>query len=112
MDRKTIKAKLRELAADPGQPGAAAEVQRLKGALRRLTRTQSAEPIRAREREPEPVPDGLTEADAEAIETWPPELRARLNESAFSRVVDRASSASDPDNWGVKNDLRRRGARP
>ncbi|MFF7749807.1 hypothetical protein ACFZCP_11225 [Streptomyces sp. NPDC007971] len=58
------------------------------------------------------MPDGLTEADAEAIETWPPELRARLNQSACSRVIDRESSASEPDNWGVKNALRRRGARP
>lgn len=112
MDRKTIKAKLRELAADPGQPGAAAEVQRLKGALRRLSRSQSAASAPRVEREPEPVPDGLTDADAEAIGTWPPELRARLNRSAFSRVIDRASSASDPENWGVENDIRRRGARP
>ena len=87
-------------------------MQRLKGALRRLSRTQSTASAPRVQREPEPVPDGLTEADAEAIETWPPELRARLNASVFSRVVDRASSVSDPDNWGVKNDLRRRGARP
>jgi hypothetical protein len=113
MDRKTIKAKLRELAANPGQPGAAAEVQRLKGHLRRLTRTPEPAASAPRvQREPEPVPEGLTEADADAIETWPPELRARLTESAFNRVIDRASPVSDPDNWGAKNDLRRRGARP
>lgn len=83
MDRKTIKRRLRELAADPGQPGAAAEVQKLKGALRRI---QSAE------RAPDPAPTvapvrGLTEADRAAVETWPPELRARLHDGALTRVI-------------------------
>ncbi|MET7570802.1 hypothetical protein ABZT04_20230 [Streptomyces sp. NPDC005492] len=114
-DKKGIRARLRELKAHPDRPGAAAEAQRLTATYRRLQsaeRGSPAEPAQGRERAPEPVPDGLTEADAEAVETWPPELRARLNQSAFNRVVDRASSANDPDNWGVKNDLRRRGARP
>ncbi|MEV0483749.1 hypothetical protein AB0I69_24470 [Streptomyces sp. NPDC050508] len=118
-DKKGIRARLRELKAHPDRPGAAAEAQRLAAAYRRL---QSAgrssgpeaheEPAQGRSRAPVPVPDGLTEADQAAVETWPPELRARLNESAFNQVVDRASSVSDPDNWGAKNDLRRRGARP
>ncbi|WP_328976399.1 hypothetical protein [Streptomyces canus] len=91
MDRKTIKAKLRELAANPGQPGAAAEVQRLKGHLRRLTRT----PQPAADREPEATRSrsvvdpatGLTEADRAAVETWPPELRARLHDRALTRQI-------------------------
>lgn len=113
--RKGIRARLRELKAHPDRPGAAAEAQRLTAAYRRLQSAErggTSEPAQGRSRAPEPVPDGLTEADAEAVETWPPELRTRLNESAFNRVIDRASPVSDPDNWGLKSDLRRRGARP
>ncbi|WP_329334652.1 hypothetical protein OG252_07520 [Streptomyces sp. NBC_01352] len=80
MDRKTIKRRLRELAADPGQPGAAAEVQRLKGALRRLSRPEP--PAR-----PAPEPAPAADPDAEAIATWPPELRVRLQQGAMSRVI-------------------------
>ncbi|MGI5374923.1 hypothetical protein ACQEV2_11870 [Streptomyces sp. CA-251387] len=100
MDRKTIKRRLRELAADPGQPGAAAEIQRLKGALRRLSRPEP--PARPAA---EPVP---ADPDAEAIATWPPELRARLRTASMSRKIDRASSVHDSGNWGALNDLRRR----
>ena len=101
--RKQIKRRLREIKRDPAsaQPG---EAQRLAAEYRRI---QSAE------RAPDPAPAvapirGLTEADADAVATWPPELRARLQRSAFSRVIDRGSSVNDPDNWGAKNDLRRR----
>ncbi|MFG2639286.1 hypothetical protein ACGFX8_37745 [Streptomyces sp. NPDC048362] len=101
MDLKTIRRRLRELAADPGQPGAAEEAQRLTAEYRRL---QSAQ--RAPEPEPTVAPlDGLTEADRAAVKTWPPELRARLSRSAMSRVIDR-STLDDPGGWGAKNDLR------
>ncbi|WP_158694479.1 hypothetical protein [Streptomyces canus] len=88
MDRKMIKAKLRELAADPGQPGAAAEVQRLKGALRRLPRTQPEKAQSAeRTRSDTLLPDGLSEADRAAVETWPPELCARLHDHALTQTI-------------------------
>ncbi|WP_328779941.1 hypothetical protein OIE52_37605 [Streptomyces canus] len=87
MDRKTIKAKLRELAANPGQPGAAAEVQRLKGHLRRLTRTPEPAAETTLSRSLVAPADGLTEADRAAVETWPPELRARLYDRALTRQI-------------------------
>ncbi|WP_405581441.1 hypothetical protein [Streptomyces sp. NBC_01092] len=103
MDRKTIKRRLRELAADPGQPGAAAEIQRLRGELlRERGRTGEEPPARPA---PEPAP---ADPDAEAIATWPPELRARLRTASMSRKIDRASSVHDPGSWGALNDLRRR----
>lgn len=33
------------------------------------------------------LPDGLTEADRAAVETWPPELRARLHDRALTRQI-------------------------
>ncbi|MEU7579144.1 hypothetical protein AB0B50_16260 [Streptomyces sp. NPDC041068] len=79
MDPKKIKRRLREIAADPGQPGARAEVQRLRGSLRRA-RDTTARPERRI------VPDEVDQ-DAEAIKTWPPELRARLGSYALTRVI-------------------------
>ncbi|MFJ5266172.1 hypothetical protein ACIQAC_37500 [Streptomyces sp. NPDC088387] len=54
-------------------------------------------------REPEPA-----DPDEAARATWPPELRARLQRSEFSRVIDSGSPVGDPDGWGVRSDLRRR----
>ncbi|WLW55563.1 hypothetical protein [Streptomyces sp. YU58] len=96
--RKQIKKRLREISRAPGAPGAAEEAQRLTAEYKRL---QSAE------RAPAPEPPAPA-ADADAVATWPPELRSRLQRSAFNRVVDRASSVHDPGNWGTLNDLRRR----
>lgn len=117
--RRTIREELAaELSLEAPDLERVAELNTELDAARRLWRRRRretaarAQSATKHERAPEPVPDGLTETDAEAIETWPPELRARLTESAFNRVVDRASPVSDPDNWGAKNDLRRRGARP
>ncbi|MGW1063336.1 hypothetical protein ACWD4F_02265 [Streptomyces aureus] len=98
MDRKAvnaIKAKLRELAADPGQPGGRAEAQRLRGALRRLAHPEPEEPADRAPAGPERTlsasvvnpADGLTEADRAAVETWPPELRARLHDGALTRQI-------------------------
>ncbi|MER5397553.1 hypothetical protein [Streptomyces sp. NPDC002599] len=99
MDRKAvnaIKAKLRELAADPGQPGGRAEAQRLRGALRRLAHPEPeeepadrapAEPERTLSRPVVDPADGLTEADRAAVATWPPELRNRLRDRALTRVI-------------------------
>ncbi|WP_432019154.1 hypothetical protein [Streptomyces sp. 1222.5] len=104
MDLKTIRRRLRELAADPGQPGAKAEAQRLRGELLRQRGRTGDEGAPADEPTVAPL-DGLTEADRAAVETWPPELRARLSRSAMSRVIDR-SALDDPGGWGAKNDLR------
>lgn len=110
MNRKTIKSRLRELLANPGQPGTRAEIQRLRGELLRERGRTGEEDVTEAPEAPVPAADGLTEAQQWAAAD--PELRARLQRSAFSRVIDRGSSVSDPDNWGAKNDLRRRGARP
>lgn len=104
--RKEIKRRLREIARDPSAPGAAAEAQRLTAEYKRLSRPQP-ERAPALERDLTP-PQGLTEQDQAAVDTWPLELRQRLRRSSFNRVVDRASSVNDPDNWGALNDLRRR----
>lgn len=72
---------------------------------RRDTATRARTAVRL-EREPDPTPPGGWPADQ--VARLPAELRARLNRSAFNRVIDRASSVNDPDNWGAKNDLRRR----
>ncbi|MEU8866899.1 hypothetical protein [Streptomyces umbrinus] len=101
MDRKTIKRRLRELAADPSQPGAVAEVQRLKGALRRLSRPERA-PAASRATEPTPA-----DPDAEAITTWPEELRARMRNRALTRTIMNRR-LEDPGGYGAKNDLRNR----
>ncbi|AZQ32631.1 hypothetical protein EJ357_03550 [Streptomyces cyaneochromogenes] len=95
--RKQIKKRLREIARNPNAPGAAEEAQRLTAEYKRL---QSAERTPAAE----PAP---ADPDAEAIATWPPELRARLQRSSFNRVVDRGSSVHDPGGWDTLNDPRR-----
>ncbi|WP_055491020.1 hypothetical protein [Streptomyces sp. TP-A0356] len=104
--RKEIKRRLREIARDPSAPGVAAEAQRLAAEYRRLqVADRAARPEPADEPAVAPL-DGLTEADREAVKTWPPELRARLSRSAVSRVIDR-STLDDPGGWGAKNDARR-----
>ncbi|MFG2349451.1 hypothetical protein [Streptomyces phaeochromogenes] len=88
--RRQIKKRLREIARDPGAPGAAVEAQHLTAEYRRL---QSAERDPASADRPERtlsdtlLPDGLTEADRAAVETWPPELRARLHNHALTRQI-------------------------
>ncbi|MFI8529063.1 hypothetical protein ACIGMX_02250 [Streptomyces aquilus] len=96
--RKAIKRRLREIARDPSAPGAAEEAQRLAGEYRRLSRSGVL---------PRQAPEPPAEPDAKALATWPPELRARLQRSAFNRVVDRGSSVHDPGGWGALNDARR-----
>ncbi|MFE1441563.1 hypothetical protein [Streptomyces sp. NPDC058739] len=103
MDRKAIKKRLRELAADPGQPGAASEVQRLKGALRRLSRPEAPEPAG---RWACATDDAPADPEAAALATWPPELRARRAAASFNRVID-GRTLDDPGGWGARNDLRR-----
>ncbi|WP_405906345.1 hypothetical protein OG742_11405 [Streptomyces sp. NBC_00828] len=88
---KAIKRRLRELRADPGQPGARAEIQRLIGELRRAAQARDVadmtDPASRRSGPDEAVPTdrasgkdsrGLTPADREAIKTWPTSLRSRL----------------------------------
>lgn len=100
--RKEIKKRLRELKANPGQPGATEETQRLHGEYRRLSRPQRTPALSRQVVEP-----GVSDAEAEAIGTWPDELRARLRRSAMNRVIDR-NTLEDPGGWGYKNDLRNR----
>lgn len=80
--RKVIKRRLREIKRDPTS-ATAEEVQRLHGEYKRLQQT---------ERAPEPTTpvapvSGLTEEEAAAVETWPSELRARLDEASLTRVI-------------------------
>ncbi|MCX4558099.1 hypothetical protein OHA02_18055 [Streptomyces phaeochromogenes] len=79
--RKQIKKRLREIARDPGAPGAAVEAQALHGEYRRLSRPEQA-PAAPRATEPTSA-----DPDAEAIATWPPELRARLHNRELTRVI-------------------------
>ncbi|MFJ9018765.1 hypothetical protein ACIRPU_02075 [Streptomyces sp. NPDC102259] len=81
--RREIKRELRDIARRPDTPGAAGRVQRLRAEYRRLV---SAHRAPAPERSVAP-PSGLTEEDAAAVATWPPELRARVQGAALSRVL-------------------------
>lgn len=80
--RSEIKRRLREIARDRGAPGAAAEAQSLSAEYRRLV-SASRTPAPPR---PEARPT-VREQEAEAIATWPPELRARVRGAAASRVI-------------------------
>jgi hypothetical protein len=83
-----IKRQLRALKADPSRPGAAAEFQRLRGELEHL-RT-AAKSVRRTAPPADP--------DAEAIKSWPPELRARLRAARFAAMIDAAHvSRVNPD---------------
>ncbi|WP_030314001.1 hypothetical protein [Streptomyces sp. NRRL B-3229] len=86
--RRETKRRLREIKRDPAsaEPG---EAQHL---------TAEYRPLRSAERDPAAdrpertlsdtlLPDGLTEADRAAVETWPPELRARLHDRALTRQI-------------------------
>lgn len=81
--RREIKRELRELGRRPDAPGAAGRLQRLRAEYRRLV---SAHRAPAAERPVTPIP-GLSEQDAAAVATWPPELRARLRGGSMSRVL-------------------------
>jgi hypothetical protein len=81
--KKAIKRRLREIRRNPTVDGAAEEIARLTGELRRLV---------SAERAPEPTTPvapvtGLTADEAAAVETWPSELRARLDEASLTRVI-------------------------
>lgn len=89
--RKAIKRELRALAAAPGQPGARATMQRLTGELARLKTEADITALAPKRQATRPalVPDPAeTDPDADAIATWPRELRTRLRDSAFSAVID------------------------
>ncbi|EFL35502.1 predicted protein [Streptomyces viridochromogenes DSM 40736] len=91
--RKQIKKRLREIKRDPAsaRPG---EAQRLAAEYRRLLSADR-------------TPAAPADPDEAALATWPRELRARRQRSAFSRVLDR-SALHDPGSWGALNDLRHR----
>lgn len=77
--RKAIKRRLREIARDPGAPGAADEAALLRGEYRRLSRPEA---------QPRPAADPApADPDAAALATWPPELRARLRDRALTRSI-------------------------
>ncbi|WP_020121809.1 hypothetical protein [Streptomyces canus] len=123
MDLKAIKKRLRELRTDPGQPGATAEAQRLRGELARAVQARDvadmqspaarrSRPGQERDRDADTAPDDfpasvrveLTDADRAAVATWPSPLRAQLRRSSLSRPL---SGGDDPNGWGARNDLRR-----
>ena len=80
--RSEIKRRLREISRDRSAPGAASEAQALRAEYKRLA---SAKRTPAAER---PVaPPTVREDEAAAIATWPPELRARVQGAALSRVI-------------------------
>jgi len=93
MDLKAIKRRLRDIAADPGQPGAAAEVQRLRGAARRAQRDADVADMA-----PKPRPGTAPKDD---LSGWPVELRRR----GYSRIIDGARE--DPGDWDTRQDPRR-----
>ncbi|WP_330282097.1 hypothetical protein [Streptomyces sp. NBC_00588] len=121
MDLKKIKKRLRELRADPGQAGATAEIQRLRGELTRARQAQDvadmsaaarrSRPGQERDRDADTATDDLpasvtaelTDADRAAVATWPPSLRAQLRRSSLSRPL---SGGDDPGGYGARNDLR------
>lgn len=112
--RKEIKKRLREIARDPAAPGVAEEAQRLMAEYKRLGWARTAEPDAvdppAARRSPsgkDGPADGTGGWAAEEIAALPPELRARISRSSFTRVIDRPT-VEDPGGWGTKNDLRRR----
>ncbi|MET7738914.1 hypothetical protein [Streptomyces sp. NPDC005385] len=80
--RKAIKRRLRAIKRDPSsaKPG---EVQRLTAEYTRLQQEEKAP------KPPTPsTPVGrLTEEEEAAVSTWPPELRARMQQGAMSRVI-------------------------
>ncbi|WP_435208708.1 hypothetical protein [Streptomyces sp. bgisy034] len=80
--RKEIKRLLREISRDPSAPGAAAEAQRLTAEYRRLSRPQRAPAVSRAVVEPK-----VSDPDAEAIATWPPELRNRPRDGALTRLI-------------------------
>ncbi|MFG2373706.1 hypothetical protein ACGFY9_19805 [Streptomyces sp. NPDC048504] len=86
--RREIKRRLREIKRDPAsaEPG---EAQRLTAEYRRLQSADRAPADRERTLSDTVVDptDGLTEADRAAVETWPPELRARLHDRALTRQI-------------------------
>ncbi len=49
---------------------------------------------------------GEVDQDAEAIKTWPPELRAKIRRSPYARVIGDGPSG-DPGGHGARNDARR-----
>ncbi|WP_405773407.1 hypothetical protein [Streptomyces sp. NBC_01538] len=51
--------------------------------------------------------EGLTEADQAAVDTWPPELRARLRDRALTRQI-MSWHRDDPGGYGMRNALRNR----
>jgi hypothetical protein len=110
MTKKTIRAELRrELDQDHPDEG------RLSELIAELERATGGRPRLGRRRGREGISGGISqeallevsdEPDAEAIKTWPPELRARLGRSAYSRVID-GRPVDDPGAHGQRNDLRR-----
>lgn len=90
----------------------AAEVRALTAELKQALADRGSRPRprlrRRREAEtlPEVSPEAERDPDAEAIRSWPRELRARLSRSAYSRVID-GRQVDDPGGHGERNDLRR-----
>ncbi|MEU9641317.1 hypothetical protein [Streptomyces sp. NPDC048188] len=96
------------LAADPPD---ARRVARLTAELKTARvhggfRPTDSPAYRAQPTAPARRPKAPADPDAEAIKTWPRELRARLGRSSMSRVIG-GSALDDPNDWGAKNDLRR-----
>lgn len=111
-----IKRRIRELTLDPAQ-GSAAELQRLRAEGFRLRRSRRRDDAASRSvaqraaAEPSEGRDwrGLTEEDRRALETWPPELRAKVGEGAMSRVIV-PGLRDDPGGYGARSDATRRSA--
>ncbi|MEV2227011.1 hypothetical protein AB0H69_00310 [Streptomyces phaeochromogenes] len=105
MDLKAIKKRLRELKADPSQPGTTAEAQRLRGELARMAQRRDVadmqgEPNRrsthTQERDARGASDVETPKDREPVwignddvSGWPIELRERARSRSLGSVVTR-----------------------
>lgn len=75
MRKRQIKRELRQIALSPGTPGAARRVQQLTAEYWKLNHDEPPVP----EPEGPPTVPGVHPADQAAVESWPPELRARLH---------------------------------
>ncbi|MEU0967866.1 hypothetical protein ABZ357_21405 [Streptomyces sp. NPDC005917] len=109
-DPKAIKRRLRELRADPGQPGARVEIQRLIGELRRaaqardVTDMQGPANRRTAHRQERDHAGGDTSAlsDEEAAERWRRRRLTGSNRRLGESIAQHPDGLSDQDREAMK----------
>lgn len=78
--REDVLQDLRALRDAPEQPGAQAAYVRLVGELERLRQAETIRDMASGPARP-------SDSEADAIATWPPQLRARLRDGAASQMI-------------------------